>query len=84
MSLKVSFFSATLGAIFNVSGYGWTKSLNVDDLPLEGNILRKLITLCDIRIQDVRQYCCSIGFNHFTRHSIQAHVCSPSLGQCSD
>ncbi|WP_164997230.1 GLUG motif-containing protein [Clostridium minihomine] len=51
--IKELIFTAMLGGIFNVCGYGWTNSFK--DPPMQGHILKRLVTLCDIRIQDVRQ-----------------------------
>ena len=62
---KSLIFTAVLGGIFNVCGYGWAKSLNIKTYTVQGNILKRLISLCNISIKDVRESIVgSIAINH--------------------
>ncbi len=62
---KSLIFTAVLGGIFNVCGYGWAKSLNIKTPTVEGNILKRLISLCNINIQEVRESLAgSVGINY--------------------
>lgn len=60
-------FTAILGGIFNVCGDKWASSLNFESpaSSVQGNILKKLVSLCNINIQEVRNSIIgSIGINY--------------------
>lgn len=55
--VKSLVFTAVLGGIFNVCGDKWASSLHIGSSTstMQGTILKRLINLCNISIQDVRE-----------------------------
>ncbi|WP_411677982.1 RHS repeat-associated core domain-containing protein [Caproicibacter sp.] len=57
-------FTAVLGGVFSVCGYQWAKSLNIESPTVQGSILKGLVNLCNINIQEVRESLAgSVGIN---------------------